>query len=245
MQSSLFRAICQVGIFMICAQAIVHFRPNSSYEKYFKLLVSVMVLIQIFQPVSSLFATDTEQNLEERIAWFEQQLNESREKALGSAAESEQLLEQMTLLEVQERLAQQEAGQDGTESQDMSGEQSRNRDGNQGTSGEQSRNQDGNQGTSGEQSGNQDGNQDTSGEQNRNQNSKQDASGEQSRNQDSKQDVSEEQGMVRDGSQNTWGNQGTDADNGGIGISYPQGGTEAEQGQGITPIDRVEKIKVE
>ncbi len=46
MQNSLFQAICRVGIFMICAQAIVHFRPQEAYEKYLKLLISVMVLVR-------------------------------------------------------------------------------------------------------------------------------------------------------------------------------------------------------
>ena len=46
MQSEFFKAICQMGIFMICAQSIVHFRPNASYEKYLKLLVGVLLLIQ-------------------------------------------------------------------------------------------------------------------------------------------------------------------------------------------------------
>ena len=39
MRNPLFQAICRVGMFMICAQAIVHFRPNEAYEKYLKLLV--------------------------------------------------------------------------------------------------------------------------------------------------------------------------------------------------------------
>ena len=51
MQNLLFQAICRVGIFMICAQAIVHFRPKEAYEKYLKLLVSAMVLVQLFLPL--------------------------------------------------------------------------------------------------------------------------------------------------------------------------------------------------
>lgn len=47
----LYRMIGQVGIFLICAQTVVHFRPKESYEKYMKLLLSVMLLIQLLQPV--------------------------------------------------------------------------------------------------------------------------------------------------------------------------------------------------
>ncbi|MDE6926541.1 MAG: hypothetical protein K2P59_15025, partial [Acetatifactor sp.] len=52
--NSLFQTICRIGIFMICAQTVIHFRPQESYEKYLKLLVSAMVLIQMFLPVSRL-----------------------------------------------------------------------------------------------------------------------------------------------------------------------------------------------
>jgi hypothetical protein len=40
---------------MICAQAVINFRPDASYEKYLKLLMGVMVLILILKPVMSLF----------------------------------------------------------------------------------------------------------------------------------------------------------------------------------------------
>ena len=53
MQNSFFQAICRMGIFMICAQAVIHFRPKGTYEKYLKLLVSVMVLTQLFLPIGN------------------------------------------------------------------------------------------------------------------------------------------------------------------------------------------------
>ena len=62
MGNTLFQAICRMGIFMICAQAVVHFRPKESYEKYLKLLVSVIVLIQVFLPIGSFLLGDGRQN---------------------------------------------------------------------------------------------------------------------------------------------------------------------------------------
>ena len=63
-----------MGIFMICAQAVVHFRPKESYEKYLKLLVSVIVLIQVFLPIGSFLLGDGRQNaaraLEQLAAGF-------------------------------------------------------------------------------------------------------------------------------------------------------------------------------
>ncbi len=51
MENALIKGICQIGIFMICAQTFVHFCPKGAYEKYLKMLVSIMVLIQIISPI--------------------------------------------------------------------------------------------------------------------------------------------------------------------------------------------------
>ena len=62
----LFQIIRQIGIFMICAQTILHFKPSAQYEKYLKLLISVMVLLQILFPVLRLVSSgSSEQFLEE------------------------------------------------------------------------------------------------------------------------------------------------------------------------------------
>lgn len=42
--------IREVGIFIVCAQAIVHFRAKASYEKYLKVLVSIIVLVMLLVP---------------------------------------------------------------------------------------------------------------------------------------------------------------------------------------------------
>lgn len=106
-----FKSICQLGIFMICAQAIVHFRPNGSYEKYLKMLVSVMILVQVFLPITKLFSFGTKQGIEESIAGFEAQIEKSMDEAVKSAARTDALLGSMSLEEVRNRMerAQQEA----------------------------------------------------------------------------------------------------------------------------------------
>lgn len=43
--------IKKIGIFMIAAQAVIHFAPGQKYEKYIKLIVGVMVLLQFLMPV--------------------------------------------------------------------------------------------------------------------------------------------------------------------------------------------------
>lgn len=108
MYSYLMKTICRTGIFIICAQVLVHFRPNASYEKYMKMLVSAMILMQLFLPVSSFFTKDGEESMADRVEWFEKQLEISMEQAVENYANGEKLLEQMTLEEVRIRLEESE-----------------------------------------------------------------------------------------------------------------------------------------
>lgn len=103
-------AIIRMGIFMICAQVLIHFRPNGSYEKYMKLLVSVMILAQLFFPVMNLFLEEGQQ-MEDLVVQFEQQIEESRKEALFNVGEVEGLMDRMTRRELERQLKLQEASQ--------------------------------------------------------------------------------------------------------------------------------------
>ena len=108
MQSILFQTICKIGIFMICAQAIIHFRPRETYEKYLKLLVSAMILIQLFLPIGSfLLGGGMEQTLQ-RLEQLRTQLEKEMDSAAREAADTDKMLEQMTLEEVRKRVEEQE-----------------------------------------------------------------------------------------------------------------------------------------
>lgn len=96
-----------MGIFMICAQAIIHFRPDGSYEKYLRMLVSVMILVQVFLPVANLFSAGMQQSIEERIAGMERQIQDSMDEAEAAAGSMDSILDRMTLEEVRERVQQQ------------------------------------------------------------------------------------------------------------------------------------------
>ena len=92
MYSYLMESICKTGIFIICAQVLLHFRPKASYEKYLKMLVSAMILIQLFMPMSELFKQGQGQTLKERVAWFEAELElRMNEAALGYEEQIEKL----------------------------------------------------------------------------------------------------------------------------------------------------------
>ena len=103
MFSNLFQTICRIGIFMICAQAIVHFRPEEAYEKYLKLLVGSMILIQLFLPVGRLLFWGEGQELALKSEEFMEELEAEMAAAEKNALETEALLEQMTLEEVRRR----------------------------------------------------------------------------------------------------------------------------------------------
>lgn len=81
MLSGIVKTICRVGVFMICAQAIVHFRPKASYEKYLKMLVSAMILLQLFAFAAGLFGAENEEKMFDRVVQYAQQLENSMQQA--------------------------------------------------------------------------------------------------------------------------------------------------------------------
>lgn len=121
MLHSFFTAICKVGIFMICAQAVLHFNPKASYEKYLKLLVGVMVLIQLFLPVFSLVFGGEIEETARRLESFRTELQDGIMQAEEETLLADELLEKMTLEEVRHRM--ESAADSGTEEQsdDMTG----------------------------------------------------------------------------------------------------------------------------
>ncbi|MBQ8231055.1 MAG: stage III sporulation protein AF [Lachnospiraceae bacterium] len=102
------KPIIQMGIFMICAQVLIHFRPNGSYEKYMKILVSIMILIQVMSPVVSLI-TGGKSNLMENAARFEDQMQAGMAEAREAAKQSDQLLSQMTMEQLKEQMGREQA----------------------------------------------------------------------------------------------------------------------------------------
>ena len=85
----LYRVIGQAGIFLICAQTVVHFRPKESYDKYLKLLLSVMLLLQLMQPVFTVFGGGEVWNAEEQVAGFTEELQTVLIRASEQAGQTE------------------------------------------------------------------------------------------------------------------------------------------------------------
>lgn len=65
--------IREIGIFMIAAQAVMHFAPGKQYEKYIKLIASVMILLMFVNPFVS-GAEDIEAEWEAGMEQMIQQL---------------------------------------------------------------------------------------------------------------------------------------------------------------------------
>lgn len=73
----MLREIGRVAVFIICAQTLLHFRAKESYEKYIKLLISMMVLMLLLNPFfSGKFGTESD-FLEQMIAKHEKELEEN------------------------------------------------------------------------------------------------------------------------------------------------------------------------
>lgn len=86
----LYRVVGQAGIFLICAQTIVHFRARESYEKYLKLLLSVMLLIQLLQPILTIFGGETGKNAQTQAQEFTQELQSVLTQASERAKQSQE-----------------------------------------------------------------------------------------------------------------------------------------------------------
>lgn len=99
MWDALLSSIRQMGVFMICAQALIHFKPKGSYEKYLKLLVSAMILVQLLSPIAALLSGKDGLSLEERISLY----TDSFDQGLGEATMQEYRIDQLrqSLLEAQ------------------------------------------------------------------------------------------------------------------------------------------------
>ena len=50
--------IKKIGIFMLAAQAVIHFAPGQKYEKYIKLIVGILILVQFIIPINKLLGGD-------------------------------------------------------------------------------------------------------------------------------------------------------------------------------------------
>lgn len=88
--------IGQIAIFMICARTLLHFRAKESYEKYLKLLVSLMLLVLLVEPVMEWLGKGEEGDFLQRIGLYSEQLQGILENEQLNNEEVARILSHMT-----------------------------------------------------------------------------------------------------------------------------------------------------
>lgn len=63
-----------IGIFIVCAQSVMHFAAGKSYEKYVKLLIGIMVLAQFVVPIRAILLGHDNAEIFESIGSFQEEI---------------------------------------------------------------------------------------------------------------------------------------------------------------------------
>lgn len=93
----LLSKIGQIAIFMICAKTLLHFRAKESYEKYLKLLVSLMLLVLLVEPLMEAFGKGKEGEFLQRIQLYNYQLQDILKNEQLNNEEISEILSHMTM----------------------------------------------------------------------------------------------------------------------------------------------------
>lgn len=116
MGEELFQIIKQVGIFMICAQMILHFKPAQSYGKYIRLLMGMMVLAQLAVPIMGIFGRKGEASFQNRLIFYDAELERQMEKISVTCDTAEKMLETLTMEEIKTRINNSKTEENGEDS---------------------------------------------------------------------------------------------------------------------------------
>lgn len=100
----ILQTVKQIGVFMICAQVILHFKPSAKYEKYLKLLISVMALVQIITPVVNLLPGEGSTAFMTRVQEIQTEIDKSMEQLELENAVNEENILNTTLEEIKTRI---------------------------------------------------------------------------------------------------------------------------------------------
>ncbi|MCM1087152.1 MAG: stage III sporulation protein AF [Muribaculaceae bacterium] len=89
--NGLVENIQKIGIFMIVAQAVLHFAPGAKYEKYIRLIVGIMILLQFLNPLYRLLgktADDWEAWITESVGALDMDGSQADIQASSTVAEA-------------------------------------------------------------------------------------------------------------------------------------------------------------
>lgn len=79
MAGDFLEAIGKLTVFVICAQILVYFRPKQVYEKYMRLLMNLLILLQLMLPIGNILRGGSELDLRARYESFQSRLEEYME----------------------------------------------------------------------------------------------------------------------------------------------------------------------
>lgn len=99
-----FQTVKQIGIFIICAQMIMHFKPSAKYEKYLKLLISVMVMVQILMPLVNFISGKNDDYFWTNVERIQTEIDKSMEQLEIENAINEDNIINQTLGEIKSRI---------------------------------------------------------------------------------------------------------------------------------------------
>lgn len=80
-----------MGIFLICAQMLIHFRPKGTYAKYLRLLVSIMLLVQLLEPVGRLIGVLEAGEFQHYVREMERKLGQMQGQTFSMEKETEDI----------------------------------------------------------------------------------------------------------------------------------------------------------
>lgn len=106
----MLKEIGQVASFLICAGMLLHFRAKESYEKYIRLIVSMMVLLLLIQPLWGIMNGEKSDNLMWLIKSYEAKMDTSLLSLQPEEQEMEEILKSLAGQAVSQVQAESEGG---------------------------------------------------------------------------------------------------------------------------------------
>ena len=98
------RELVKLTVFTLCARGIAYLRPRQSYEKYFQLLMSMLILLLFLKPVAGFFGASLTVDFESFQSQFEEQLDVgsiTEEAHYGTPREEEEGVEMEGIREIE------------------------------------------------------------------------------------------------------------------------------------------------
>ncbi len=103
--------IKKISIFIVIAQMVLNLCAGKQYQKYVKLLISIMIMVQFLLPVLQLFRITNEEEFWSRVEKYEQEISRQVEEVSREyTGLVEEELRNLSVEEVKRQILETEAG---------------------------------------------------------------------------------------------------------------------------------------